>query len=219
MVGGLVKEHRLRLGLTREQLAERCAELGANITASVLVNIESGRPDKQTGARRRDVTVDEWLILAFALDVPPLALLLKGLPDKPVLDLTPDLEVGPYGFDAINWITGEKPPADFDDERLKRWREGGLDLTAARLLTTYTNRLRELDHKQGSAAWMDVLRDLARLVDFWVMSGRRPPIADESHLRIMLGQGWLEHPEEVEAAFKARQAERERKREARDGQG
>jgi hypothetical protein len=59
------------------ELAARCAELGAgHLTENVIENIESGRRDKQ-GRRRRDVTVDELLTLAVALNVAPVHLLVR----------------------------------------------------------------------------------------------------------------------------------------------
>jgi hypothetical protein len=61
---------------TVAQLAKRCAELGATgLTEQALYNIETGRPDKQ-GRRRRAVTVDELLALAYALSVAPVHLLI-----------------------------------------------------------------------------------------------------------------------------------------------
>ncbi|MFD0393285.1 helix-turn-helix domain-containing protein [Streptomyces nogalater] len=56
-----VRRHRQRLGVSAQQLSERCAELGMPIQRSVLANMESGR--------RSTVTVAEVLILAAALDV------------------------------------------------------------------------------------------------------------------------------------------------------
>lgn len=71
VVGAEVRAHRTRRRWTRAQLSERCADLGAgHITESVLVNIESGRRDSG-GVRRRDVTIDEVLILAEALGLSP----------------------------------------------------------------------------------------------------------------------------------------------------
>jgi transcriptional regulator with XRE-family HTH domain len=70
-----VREVRKRRGWQPADLAARCAELGAgHLTENVIENIESGRRDKQ-GRRRRDVTVDELLTLAVALNVAPVHLL------------------------------------------------------------------------------------------------------------------------------------------------
>jgi transcriptional regulator with XRE-family HTH domain len=69
VVARRVREVRKQRGWTAERLAAECARVGApHLTASVIANIESGRRDQQ-GRRRRDVTVDELLHLAGALDV------------------------------------------------------------------------------------------------------------------------------------------------------
>lgn len=79
LVAERIKEERGRLGLTTKTLADRCAALGApHLTASVLMNIESGRKDS-TGRRRRAITVDELLVIAYALEVSPLPMLLPEL--------------------------------------------------------------------------------------------------------------------------------------------
>jgi len=65
-----VRHYRELRGWRRVDLAERCT-----LSASVLENIETGRPDA-TGRRRRQVSVDELLILAAALEVSPVQLLI-----------------------------------------------------------------------------------------------------------------------------------------------
>lgn len=68
-VADQVRYWRQERGLNREALAERCARSGMpEITAMVITNIESGR--RRDGVRRRDITVDELLCFASALDVP-----------------------------------------------------------------------------------------------------------------------------------------------------
>lgn len=204
MVGAKVREHRLRVGLTREQLAERCAELGSNITASVLVNIETGRPDKTTGARRRDITIDEVLVLAHALDVPPVLLFVEPDNQTP-LPLTPKTKVS--GWDALYWVTGEEQPpwiTDDQDSRHRNWQSVVGPLVESRAVKTYVKRLRALQARGDEAAFMDLLRDMARVSDILAASGKDVPIVEEQHLQIMLDQGWLEHPDEVVAAWKAK---------------
>lgn len=74
-VASHIKSTRKDLGITRAQLAAKCAALGDDkLTIAALESIETGRPDKD-GARRRHVSVDELLVLAKALNVPPLDLL------------------------------------------------------------------------------------------------------------------------------------------------
>jgi transcriptional regulator with XRE-family HTH domain len=75
VVGARVRALRKARDWTTDQLAQRCAELGApELTDQVLFNIEAGRPDKEK-RRRRYVTVEELLVLAQALTVSPADLL------------------------------------------------------------------------------------------------------------------------------------------------
>jgi transcriptional regulator with XRE-family HTH domain len=109
-VGDRLKEFRQIRGLTAGGLAERCAQIGApEITRSVIANIETGRrgPD---GRRRREISVDEVLVFAYALQVPPLALVAPR-DGSEQLQVTPDVVVG--ALDASAWLTGEDLPADF----------------------------------------------------------------------------------------------------------
>ena len=105
-----VRQIRRRRGLTAEGLAARCAEIGApEITRSVIANIETGRKGRD-GRRRRDVTVDELLILAFALQVPP-ALLMVPLDGTETLQVTNDVQMGV--LQAANWMAGDDAAAGF----------------------------------------------------------------------------------------------------------
>jgi transcriptional regulator with XRE-family HTH domain len=71
-----VRELRHKRGWSAQDLANRCAEIGAaDMTSAVLANIETGRRHPGTGIRRREVTVEELLALARALDVLPSDLL------------------------------------------------------------------------------------------------------------------------------------------------
>jgi transcriptional regulator with XRE-family HTH domain len=70
-----VKELRRRQGWSARRLAEACATTGSQqLSESVIANIESGRRD-ESGRRRRDVTVDDAVGFAKALDVPLIHLL------------------------------------------------------------------------------------------------------------------------------------------------
>jgi transcriptional regulator with XRE-family HTH domain len=101
-----IKEMRKARGLTTRTLAERCAQLGApQISAPVLMNIESGRRDPD-GRRRRDISVDEWAVIAYALGVSPLVLLLPG--DDGPYALTPQLSTTARA--VYDWLVGERMP-------------------------------------------------------------------------------------------------------------
>ncbi|MEU3613099.1 helix-turn-helix transcriptional regulator [Streptomyces sp. NPDC006872] len=103
-----MRKHRARLGLNREQLAEECARLGApDLTYAAITNIETGRRNKE-GKRRREVTVDELLVLGLALAVPPLLLALP-LGDEQTVPTVPAADPrDPYT--VWKWFTGEETP-------------------------------------------------------------------------------------------------------------
>jgi hypothetical protein len=76
-VGAAVKDARTRHGWRREDLADKCAALGApHLTAPLIYDIESGRRNRDTGKRRRQVSADDVLVLALALDVAPVHLMI-----------------------------------------------------------------------------------------------------------------------------------------------
>ncbi|MFH0243617.1 hypothetical protein ACGRHY_14585 [Streptomyces sp. HK10] len=92
-----VRRHRMTLGLSAQQLSDRCAELGMPIQRSVLANLESGR--------RATVTVAEVLVLAAALGIAPAQLLFAvGYEEKvePLPGCTKDPLV------AVEWLAGDK---------------------------------------------------------------------------------------------------------------
>lgn len=97
-----IKVARLKRGWSAKDLAVACAELGApEITAAVVANIETGRrgPD---GARRRDVSVDELLIFAYVLAVPPASLLSANDDENDAITMTSSLELA--ANDVVAWL-------------------------------------------------------------------------------------------------------------------
>src|SRR6266545_3617976 len=69
VVANRVQQLRKRRGWSARRLAEACAATGnPQLTENVIANIEAGRRDKH-GHRRRDVSVDELVAFARALDV------------------------------------------------------------------------------------------------------------------------------------------------------
>lgn len=105
-VAANIRETRKGCGWKPADLAARCAELGAaGITENVIENIESGRRGPG-GERRRDVTVDELLALAYALDIAPVHLI-TGLDDEAQLPVSPERSVS--ATRARQWIRGLSP--------------------------------------------------------------------------------------------------------------
>jgi transcriptional regulator with XRE-family HTH domain len=76
-VGSTVQRLRTELGLTAVQLSERTRQLGYPISRVAITKIENN-------SRAGKLDVAEWLVLAYALDVPPGALLYPDLPDGAV---------------------------------------------------------------------------------------------------------------------------------------
>jgi hypothetical protein len=178
---------RRRRGWTAAQLAARCAEAGApEITSQVVANIETGRKGADD-RRRRDVTVDELLILAWALGIPPDFLWLP-LDGRDELEVTPAARLG--ALEAAGWAAGQrdawKPvgPDGSDRDRAAAWWRATRPMDALRLLYA---RLRILDGAAdaGRAAGLaDLLagpegeaqlREIARLAGWLAGLGLTPP--------------------------------------------
>lgn len=70
-ISAAIRDHRKRQGMTREELAQELWDVGApqSMSAAVVGYIETGRRGKD-GARRREVTVDELVLIAAALSTP-----------------------------------------------------------------------------------------------------------------------------------------------------
>ena len=97
-----MKELRQKKGWSAANLADACAEVGMpELNRSVIANIES--------RRRKNVTVEEVLTLAFVLDVSPLHLMV------PIDEFAPGEK--PYRlvgknfalYDIRDWIRGRHP--------------------------------------------------------------------------------------------------------------
>jgi transcriptional regulator with XRE-family HTH domain len=145
VVGRQVKRLRERQGISAQRLADRCAELGApGINRSVIANIES---------RREAVSVDELMVLAAALNTPPM-LLLAPLGDEQKVAVTPKTVVHPQLL--LDWMTGDGPLCNtnrtarthpWSDEGAPDWREASLPIWMFQQLRKY----------QGAASSADVL--------------------------------------------------------------
>lgn len=93
-----LRQLRTRLGLTVDEVVERCHRLGAtDVTDNIIWNIESGR---------RKLSLDVTVTLAAALGVPFMSLLVPDDPDA-TIHATPALPVSPNRFTA--WATGAAP--------------------------------------------------------------------------------------------------------------
>lgn len=94
-VGEAVANRRKELGMTAQQLAERCKSLGVSIHRTTITKIENGRPRFDLG---------ELIVLAAALEVPAVALIYPDLPDGEV-EVLPEQWISSIG--ALLRFTGE----------------------------------------------------------------------------------------------------------------
>jgi transcriptional regulator with XRE-family HTH domain len=100
-----IKKHRAG---SAQDLADRTAKLGYPISRAQIANYESGR--------KKNLDIAELLILAAALEVPPLVLLYPDLPSGKV-EVIPD-KFG-RSFDAYRWATGMAPSFTADSDAAK----------------------------------------------------------------------------------------------------
>lgn len=100
-VASQVRGYRHERGLSAQQLADRCADLGMDISRATLADIENGR--------RVAISVAELLILARALDVPPI-LLIAPAGRQQTVEIFPDRFMDVW--DAVLWLTGQAELVD-----------------------------------------------------------------------------------------------------------
>lgn len=124
-IASQVRRYRLLKNWSVRQLAEECQKLGApQLTSASLGNIERGQAEGAKRARRR-VLVSELIVLARALQVPPVLLVIP-LGHERTVAVAPDLDVDTW--DAAKWFTGEAPlPRSRTDER-EAWERGAMPI-------------------------------------------------------------------------------------------
>jgi transcriptional regulator with XRE-family HTH domain len=183
LVGQRIKDLRLERGWTADDLAKRCAEVGApEITSAVIANIETGRKDK-TGRRRRDVTIDEVLKLAYALEVPPVRLFVPLLSGE-ALQISPEVSEKP--FEVLLWVTGQSKPANVSRTQ---WRRATAELSLyQRIFDAYE----DVAAAEGQDQLFESrLRELATVLGIAGDSGLEPPDLPEAWTSRMRAEGWL----------------------------
>jgi transcriptional regulator with XRE-family HTH domain len=196
-VGERVKGLRTARGWTAKQLAERCAAIGApELTAPVIANIETGRRDKD-GRRRRQVTIDEAMTLAYALDVPPVYLFVP-IDGSEALKVTTEIEMGP--FEAVTWAIGASAGVTHDpsEERNRQWAQARRQLNLLRdawmaltILDAHARRPVSRHERTTAVEQLATIQlgrlDSARLPDSW-LTKPGDPISPEiiEHVRRIL---------------------------------
>lgn len=145
LAGRRIREIRQRYGWTAKELADRCATHGVpQITATVITNLETRRRST------RQITVDELLVLADVLEVPPVELI-APLGAGEQLEVTPQFHMG--ALTAIAWIAGDPlsltplidaqfPGAVITEQLLRR---GSTPVITARQMRIVANSIHEWD--------------------------------------------------------------------------
>jgi transcriptional regulator with XRE-family HTH domain len=158
-----IEQIRKRRGMSAQALADATAELGYPIARSVIANLENGR--------RESVTVAELLVLARALDVPPV-LLVFPVGDAPEAEVLPGTLVRTWA--ATQWFTGEAPlPLETPGHRWadrQRWEDNATALfrgnaaAIKRWLDADENvrTSRKADRAEREREWRDVALDRLR---------------------------------------------------------
>lgn len=113
VVGAQVRRWREWRKWSVDELAARCAAIGAtHLTTAALYALESGRKEKTTNRRRRLVSSDELLVLAHALEVnPDLLLVPQELADDAPYSITPTFTTTAGA--AREWLRGAGPLASW----------------------------------------------------------------------------------------------------------
>lgn len=166
-----LKELRKRRGWGTAAFAEACAAAGMpGLTQSSIENIESGR--------RRNITIEELAVLAYALGVPPVVLLFP-VGDVDQVEVLPGRAVDTWS--AAKWFTGEDPLPTWD-ERENRWVVEREDVAqweqGAAAVTLY--RMHDQLRRQR-AGLLQVARRVGRPTE--------PPISDDA-LRSRVDAAW-----------------------------
>lgn len=133
--------------LSAQALADRCAELGHPLDRSVIAKLEKGI--------RQTVSVADLLVLAKALELPPLALVFAvGYEEE--TEVLPGRSEHPVT--ALRWASGEgvlPPRGDTDKGVQRRWYETALFKIRHLLKSEETvryNKQRASEHWQRAAA-------------------------------------------------------------------
>lgn len=168
-----------RRNLTAQQLADRVASIGGKLDPQAISKIET---------RNRGVSLDEALLLAYALTVPP-PLLFLPLGREDLIAIAPDVTVHPDL--AWKWVEGLEPPTDSNRYVVRpgEWREAALPVALHREFrqagsrmqaATLDKRLADLSRNPDRTAaaqdrYADALGSLAEALNAMTDAGLRVP--------------------------------------------
>lgn len=132
-------------GITAQALADRCTALGMPMDRTVIAKLEKGT--------RQTITLGEVIVLARALEVPPVALLFD-LGNPEAVEVLPGKDADSWS--ALKWFTGEASRLPGDQEQKQ-------DVEPIQLYR---------EHERSVEAWHDQRADLQRVLDSRGQAGR-----------------------------------------------
>ncbi|WP_166459620.1 helix-turn-helix domain-containing protein [Amycolatopsis pithecellobii] len=142
VVAGEVKRHRKLRKMSAQRLSDATAELGSPIPRTVLSNFENGR--------RPTISLAELLVIARALEVPPVLLLSPlGRTDK--FEVLPGIRMDPWL--ALKWFAGEEEPPTIP-EGPEEWHGVAPDRDGTRTVALFR------DHERWSNRLVDARAQL-----------------------------------------------------------
>lgn len=206
VIAARMRQLRTGRGWSAQRLSEEMSKVGVPWDRSIVANLEYGR--------RRTVSVEEWLALAYVLAVPPPLLLLD-------LDAGTDVEIVSgvvlHPWLAWEWITGEHPP-------LVRAAGGGAYVTqaeefsraktainlyrregkAARAINDADSAIRSAEYvgdagqlQAARTAQVDALHELAKVLDQMIEHDMTPPGKPARWVEAIRSLGLSEHPDRL----------------------
>jgi transcriptional regulator with XRE-family HTH domain len=168
-----IKEWRKERGITTEKLSERITALGGRVGRVAITKIEKGQ---------RGLSLDDALLFAAALNVPP-AVLWFGLGTVDRVHITPLSEIHPDL--AARWLAGEIPLASSERIQMGRaeweetWKRAARSLQLYKTLRQAQDAAHRADSKRRQAEYggdphevhearvrfLERLRKLAKVLD------------------------------------------------------
>jgi len=196
---------RKRRNLSVQALADRIADIGGTLNRIAISRIENGN---------RSVGLDEWLLLAHALAVPPV-LLFIDLEDGEDVAVAPMVTLHPWL--VWNWATGQEAPIvrrpgegnlvtrveEFSQAQtaIRLYRE---EEAAASLVHDARSAIRNAEYigdrralTSARAAYVEALRGLAALFDQMIENGIMPPGKSQEWIDRIREGGLSKYPERL----------------------
>ena len=142
-----LREERRRQGLTQDDLASRCVDLGEPIARTTIAKIENGK---------RALSLSDVFVLAAALNTSP-AMLFLPIGDEDDVYIAPKLKVHPHL--AMKWIEGTEP---LPISNISQWHEA---VEPLRLYRDFRLLQREMQRTGQRVSSAEYAGDEARITE------------------------------------------------------